>query len=184
VQAQQQRFGESYLQEALQKIQALAGLYLEWHFIGVVQSNKTRAIAEQFDWVHSLDRAQIARRLSERRPAGMPPLNVCLEVKLSTEAGKAGVAPADLLPLAEEVASLPRLALRGLMALPAPAEDVDEQRRAFHRVREAQESLRQRGFALDTLSMGMSHDFEAAIAEGATLVRVGTAIFGPRTRLC
>jgi len=175
-------FGESYVQEALQKIEELEDLELIWHFIGPIQSNKTRAIATHFDWVHSVERAKIARRLSEQRPEGMSPLNVCLQVNISGEASKSGVSPRDLPALAQAVATLPRLRLRGLMAIPAPCADPAGQRRAFAQVRAALERLQQLVPELDTLSMGMSGDLEAAIAEGATLVRVGTAIFGPRER--
>ncbi len=178
--AGQTRFGENYLQEALDKMKALAGLDLEWHFIGPIQTNKTRGIAGHFDWVHSVDRLKVARRLSEQRPAGLAPLNVCLEVNISGEASKTGLQPAELGELAAAVAELPRLRLRGLMAIPAPSEDFVEQRRVCARLRECQEALRSSGFALDTLSMGMSADLEAAVAEGATMVRIGTAIFGPR----
>ncbi len=180
--AGQRRFGENYLQEALEKIEALADPGLEWHFIGPVQSNKTRAIAARFHWLHSLDRLRIARRLSEQRPPGLPPLQVCLQVNISAEASKAGVSLRELPELARQVAALPRLRLRGLMALPAPESDPQRQREPFARLREALEALNREGFELDTLSMGTSADLEAAIAEGATLVRVGTDLFGPRTR--
>ncbi len=179
--AGQRRFGENYLQEALEKIEALADSALEWHFIGPVQSNKTRAIAGRFHWLHSLDRLRIARRLSEQRPAWLPPLQVCLQVNISGEATKSGVPPEALPELARQVASLPRLRLRGLMALPAPESDPQRQRAPFARLRGALESLNRQGFDLDTLSMGTSADLEAAIAEGATLVRIGTALFGPRS---
>jgi pyridoxal phosphate enzyme (YggS family) len=179
-------FGESYLQEAEAKMDALAALKLCWHFIGPLQSNKTRPIAERFHWVHSVSRAKIARRLSEQRPADLPPLNVCLQLNVSGEAAKAGVTPAELPALAEQVAGLPRLQLRGLMAIPAATEDFAAQRAAFAAVREAFNSLQRplnlKGCPWDTLSMGMSGDLEAAIAEGATLVRVGTDIFGPRSK--
>ncbi len=174
----QRDFGENYLQEALAKQDALQGLDIVWHFIGPIQSNKTKPLAERFQWVHGVDRLKIAQRLSEQRPAGLPPLNVCLQVNVSGEASKSGVALADLAGLAQAVAVLPRLKLRGLMAIPAPSEDFAEQRRAFRSVRQALEGLGLEG--LDTLSMGMSHDLEAAVLEGATLVRVGTAIFGER----
>jgi len=176
----QREFGENYLQEALDKQAALRDVPLEWHFIGPIQSNKTRAIAEHFSWVHSVDRLKIAERLSAQRPAGLPPLQVCIEVNVSGEASKGGVAPAELPALAAAVAKLPGLQLRGLMAIPAPTPDVIEQRAAFRRVREQFDALRARGYALDTLSMGMSGDLEAAILEGATIVRVGTALFGER----
>lgn len=183
-QAGQHAFGENYLQEALDKMVALQpdlrGMEIEWHFIGPIQSNKTRQIAEHFDWVHSVDREKIAQRLSEQRPAGMPPLNICLQVNVSGEASKSGVAPADVAVLAQGIAGLPNLKLRGLMAIPEPTDDVSRQRAAFRRLRLLSDELNQQGLALDTLSMGMSHDLEAAIAEGATIVRVGTAIFGQR----
>lgn len=180
--AGQRRFGESYLREALEKIGALADLDLEWHFIGPIQSNKTRGIAEHFHWVHSVDRLKVARRLSEQRPETLPPLNVCLQVNISGEASKSGVEPEALPDLARAVAALPRLRLRGLMAIPAPARDAGEEavRAPFRRLREALEALNRDGLALDTLSMGMSDDFEDAIAEGATLVRIGTELFGAR----
>lgn len=174
-------FGESYLQEALEKQQALAGLGLSWHFIGPIQSNKTQPIAQNFQWVHGVDREKIARRLSEQRPAGLSPLDICLQVNLSGEASKSGVAPAALPALAEYAAGLPQLRLRGLMTLPARETDFERQRVPFRRLRELLESLRERGLPLDTLSMGMSADLEAAIAEGATIVRVGSDIFGPRS---
>jgi pyridoxal phosphate enzyme (YggS family) len=169
--------GENYLQEALAKQQELSGLPLTWHFIGPIQSNKTRAIAEHFDWVHSVDRLKIAQRLSEQRPAGLAPLNVCLQVNVSGEASKSGCEPADLAALAHAVSALPGLRLRGLMAIPQPTDDRAFQEAAFARLRELQERL---GLDLDTLSMGMSHDLEAAIAQGATWVRIGTALFGAR----
>ncbi|MFN3750533.1 MAG: YggS family pyridoxal phosphate-dependent enzyme [Thiobacillus sp.] len=178
----QGRFGENYLQEALAKQTALADLRIEWHFIGPVQRNKTRSIAAHFAWVHSVDRAVVAERLSAQRPPDLPPLNVCLEVNVSGEASKSGVAPDDLPALADAVARLPGLALRGLMAIPAPSADFHAQRAAYRRVRDLYDALRARGHALDTLSMGMSGDLEAAILEGATLVRVGTALFGERIR--
>jgi len=170
-------FGENYLQEALTKQQALSDLPLIWHFIGPIQSNKTKAIAEHFDWVHSVDRLKIALRLSEQRPAGLAPLNICLQVNVSGEDSKSGCTPADLPALAKAVAALPNLRLRGLMAIPEPTEDRATQEAAFASLRKLQEGL---GFGLDTLSMGMSHDLEAAIAQGATWVRIGTALFGAR----
>ncbi|MFT2185070.1 YggS family pyridoxal phosphate-dependent enzyme [Pseudomonas putida] len=170
-------FGENYLQEALTKQQALSDLPLIWHFIGPIQSNKTKAIAEHFDWVHSVDRLKIAQRLSEQRPAGLAPLNICLQVNVSGEDSKSGCTPADLPALAKAVAALPNLRLRGLMAIPEPTEDRDTQEVAFASLRKLQEDL---GLGLDTLSMGMSHDLEAAIAQGATWVRIGTALFGAR----
>ena len=175
-------FGENYAQEALDKRAALADLPLEWHFIGPIQSNKTRPIAENFAWVHSVDRLKIAERLSAQRPPGLPPIQVCIEVNVSGEASKGGVAPADLPALAAAVGKLPGIALRGLMAIPAPETDPAAQRAAFRRVRELFDDLVAHGHALDTLSMGMSADLEAAILEGATIVRVGTALFGSRTQ--
>ncbi len=181
--AGQRDFGENYLQEALDKQRELADLdAIVWHFIGPLQSNKTRAVAEHFSWVHSIERAKIARRLSEQRPAALGPLNVCLQVNVSGEASKSGVNPDDLEALATEVAGLPNLRLRGLMAIPAPAEGLDAQRRPLAELRRLKERLveRQPALELDTLSMGMSDDLEAAVLEGATLVRLGTAIFGAR----
>ncbi|MGE7990396.1 YggS family pyridoxal phosphate-dependent enzyme [Pseudomonas sp. NPDC089554] len=169
--------GENYLQEALAKQEELRDLPLIWHFIGPIQSNKTKAIAEHFDWVHSVDRLKVAQRLSEQRPAGLAPLNICLQVNVSGEASKSGCSPAELPALAASVASLPNLRLRGLMAIPQPTDERAEQEAAFARLRQLQESL---GLGLDTLSMGMSHDLEAAIAQGATWVRIGTALFGAR----
>ncbi|MCX8086288.1 MAG: YggS family pyridoxal phosphate-dependent enzyme [Rhodocyclaceae bacterium] len=180
--AGQRAFGESYVQEALPKLAALADLALEWHFIGPLQSNKTRLVAENFAWVHSVDREKIATRLSEQRPAHLPPLNVCLEVNLSGEASKSGCAPEEALALARCVAALPRLRLRGLMTIPEPTPDSALARRRFAALRELCERLQAEGLALDTLSMGMSNDLEAAILEGATIVRVGTAIFGERVK--
>jgi pyridoxal phosphate enzyme (YggS family) len=184
--AGQRDFGENYLQEALAKqdrCSALApGLRLAWHFIGPIQSNKTRAIAERFDWVHSVDRERIARRLSEQRPADAGPLSVCIQVNIDDEESKSGCAPRDLPGLARAVSAMPRLRLRGLMAIPAPRDDYEAQRRSFAAVRALYEHLRASGLELDTLSMGMSGDLEAAIAEGATIVRVGTALFGDRPR--
>jgi PLP dependent protein len=173
-------FGENYPQEALPKIEALERARPEWHFIGQVQSNKTRTIAEHFSWVHSIDRIAIARRLSEQRPYHAPRLQICLQVKLAAEPGKAGVTPEELKALAGEVSRLERLQLRGLMCLPPPSDDATRQRSVFRRLRELRDELNSTGLALDVLSMGMSGDFEAAIAEGATHVRIGTAIFGPR----
>ena len=170
-------FGENYLQEALGKQLELADLPLIWHFIGPIQSNKTRAIAEHFAWVHSVDRLKIAQRLSEQRPADLPPLNICIQVNVSGEVSKSGCTPADLPALATAISALPRLKLRGLMAIPEPTEDRAEQDAAFATVRDLQASL---NLPLDTLSMGMSHDLESAIAQGATWVRIGTALFGAR----
>jgi len=178
--AGQRVFGESYLQEALPKIAQLAGLSLEWHFVGPLQSNKTRQIAAHFDWVHGLSRESIALRLSEQRPAGMPPLQVCIQVNVSGEASKSGVEPKDALDLARAVAPLPGLRLRGFMAIPEAGLDLARQRSRFRQVAELLRVAREAGLELDTLSMGMSDDMEAAIQEGATLVRVGTAIFGSR----
>ncbi|CAB1367424.1 YggS family pyridoxal phosphate-dependent enzyme [Denitratisoma oestradiolicum] len=175
-------FGESYLQEALPKLDALADAGLEWHFIGPLQSNKTRPVAEHFDWVHSVERLKIAERLSAQRPATRPPLNVCLQVNVSGEASKSGCAPAEIMPLAHAVATLPGLRLRGLMTIPEPTEDETLLRSRFALLRQLRDELNDSGLALDTLSMGMSDDLETAIAEGATIVRVGTAIFGIRNQ--
>ncbi|MBK5537724.1 YggS family pyridoxal phosphate-dependent enzyme [Pseudomonas sp. TH05] len=174
-------FGENYLQEALGKQLELADLPLCWHFIGPIQSNKTRPIAEHFDWVHSVDRLKIAQRLSEQRPEHLPPLNICIQVNVSGEASKSGCTPADLPALASAISALPRLQLRGLMAIPEPTEDRAAQDAAFAAVQALNNNLQQRlNLPLDTLSMGMSHDLEAAIAQGATWVRIGTALFGAR----
>ncbi|AMQ83297.1 MULTISPECIES: YggS family pyridoxal phosphate-dependent enzyme [Pseudomonas] len=170
-------FGENYLQEALSKQLELADLPLIWHFIGPIQSNKTRSIAEHFAWVHSVDRLKIAQRLSEQRPADLPPLNICIQVNVSGEASKSGCTPQDLPALAQAISALPRLKLRGLMAIPEPTDDRAEQDAAFAAVQKLQASL---DLPLDTLSMGMSHDLESAIAQGATWVRIGTALFGAR----
>ena len=178
--AGQRAFGENYVQEAVDKKIAAGDKKLEWHFIGPLQSNKTRLVAEHFDWVHSIERLKIAERLSAQRPAGLPPLQVCVQVNVSGEASKSGCAPEDTPALCRAVATLPNLRLRGLMAIPEPSDDVAEQRSAFRRLREIYEVLRTGGLPLDTLSMGMSHDLEAAVAEGATIVRIGTAIFGER----
>ncbi|HEY9544896.1 MAG TPA: YggS family pyridoxal phosphate-dependent enzyme [Solimonas sp.] len=177
--AGQHDFGENYLQEALEKRAALADLPLIWHFIGPLQSNKTRAIAENFDWVHSVDRIRIATRLGEQRPAQLMPLQVCVQVNISGEVSKSGCAPADAAALCDAIAAQPGLNLRGLMTIPAPGPD-HEVRAAFRTLRELYESLRRQGHELDTLSIGMSDDLETAIAEGSTLVRVGSAIFGSR----
>jgi pyridoxal phosphate enzyme (YggS family) len=174
-------FGENYLQEALGKQLELADLPLSWHFIGPIQSNKTRAIAENFAWVHSVDRLKIAQRLSEQRPAELPPLNICIQVNVSGEASKSGCTPADLPALASAISALPRLNLRGLMAIPEPTDDRVAQDAAFAVVRDLNKSLQASlNLPLDTLSMGMSHDLESAIAQGATWVRIGTALFGAR----
>jgi len=178
--AGQTTFGESYLQDALPKIAAI-GERAEWHFIGPIQSNKTRQIAGHFAWVHSVDRLKIAQRLSEQRPRQLPPLNVCLQVNTSGESTKGGVSPEETETLATAVATLPHLRLRGLMTIPAHTQDVRQQHQPFALLRRLQEQLNANGFELDTLSMGMSNDLEAAIAEGANLVRIGTAIFGPRS---
>lgn len=176
----QTRFGENYLREASDKMGDLAALDLEWHFIGPVQSNKTRPIAERFAWVHSVDRLKIAERLSAQRPGSLPPLNVCLEVNIDRQASKHGLDESEVMSVARAVAALPRLRLRGLMAIPAPATEFTAQREPLARLRRLQERLIADGLMLDTLSMGMSDDLEAAIAEGSTLARIGTAIFGPR----
>ncbi|MDX5978342.1 YggS family pyridoxal phosphate-dependent enzyme [Vreelandella alkaliphila] len=180
----QREFGENYLQEALEKQAELADLDdIVWHFIGPLQSNKTRAVAESFAWVHSVDRLKIAKRLSEQRPEHLPPLNICLQVNISREASKSGVMPDEVMALAKEVAALPRLCLRGLMAIPAPANSLAEQRAPLAALRQLLETLQAAlpDAPLDTLSMGMSDDLEAAVLEDATLVRLGTAIFGART---
>ena len=173
-------FGENYVKEALGKMDELESLPVRWHFIGALQSNKTRPVAERFAWVHSLDRMSVARRLSEQRPFHAPPLNVCIQVALIDEPAKGGVGPSALAELAHGVAELPRLKLRGLMCLPPPLPDEDARRKLFARLRGHLEELNSTGFELDTLSMGMSADFPAAIAEGATHVRIGTALFGSR----
>lgn len=182
--AGQREFGENYVQEAQEKIAAVKArrpdLDLIWHFIGPLQSNKTRPVAEQVDWVHSVDRLKIAQRLSEQRPLHLPPLNICVQVNVSGEASKSGVPPDALLVLAAQVAVLPRLRLRGLMAIPEPVEDPALQRQPFAKLCQLQQRLREAGIHTDTLSMGMSADMSAAIAEGATIVRIGTAIFGKR----
>jgi pyridoxal phosphate enzyme (YggS family) len=172
-------FGENYLQEALEKQRELGDLPLIWHFIGPIQSNKTKAIAEHFAWVHSVDRLKIAQRLSDQRPAHLPALNICLQVNVSGEPSKSGCNPDELPALAQAVTQLPNIRLRGLMTIPEPTDDLACQHAAFARLRELQDGL---GLSLDSLSMGMSHDLEAAIAEGATWVRIGTAIFGSRDR--
>ncbi len=179
-QAGQLAFGENHEQEATRKIAELAHLPIEWHFIGPLQSNKTRPIAEHFAWVHSLERDKVARRLAEQRPLEAPPLMICIQVNVSGEATKSGVPPAQAAALARYVAGLPRLKLRGLMTIPAPNADMAVQRSQFRLLHDLYLELRSQGLALDTLSMGMSDDLEAAIMEGATLVRVGTAIFGRR----
>lgn len=182
VDAGEWRFGENYVQEGLDKIAALADLRprIEWHLIGPLQSNKTRAVAAQFDWVHSVDRLRVAQRLAEQRPPELPPLNVLLQVNVSGEASKSGVAPDEVFALAPQVAALPRLRLRGLMSIPEPAADEAAQREPHRALHALFARLRADGLELDTLSMGMSADLEAAVLEGATLVRIGTAIFGAR----
>jgi pyridoxal phosphate enzyme (YggS family) len=178
--AGQTDFGENYIQEAVEKITILRHLPLLWHCIGPVQSNKTRLVAEHFDWVHTVDRLKIAQRLSEQRPAGLPPLQVCIQVNVDGGPTKSGVAPAEALALAQAVAGLPRLHLRGIMCIPEPAPDFGTACEIFQRARALLEALNRQGLGLDTLSMGMSADLEAAIASGSTLVRVGSAIFGSR----
>lgn len=180
VAAGQTAFGESYVQEALDKMPGLAAAQLDWHFIGPLQSNKTAPIAAHFHWVHSVDRLKIAQRLSEQRSDRLPPLNVCIQVNTSGETSKSGIPEADVLSLASAIRQLPRLHLRGLMTIPAPEADPHKQRLPFRRLQACLDRLNQSGFRLDTLSMGMSDDMEAAIAEGATIVRIGTALFGPR----
>ena len=180
--AGQRRFGESYVQEAIGKIRQLADYNLEWHFIGPLQSNKTRAVASHFAWVHSIDRAAIARRLSNQRPPSLPDLQICLQVNISGEPSKSGVDMSELDELVAAVADLPRLQLRGLMAIPARTPGVGRRRLAFQALHDTLLRLQKSGLPLDTLSMGMSDDLEAAVAEGSTLVRVGTAIFGSRRR--
>lgn len=182
--AGQRAFGENYLQEAVDKMRAVRSarpdLDLEWHFIGPIQSNKTRSVAEHFDWVHAVDREKIAKRLSEQRPSTLPPLQICLQVNVSGEESKSGVSPTDVIPLARAVSAMPGLRLRGLMAIPEPSEDPLKQRAPFNQLRQLAQQLREAGIETDTLSMGMSADMPAAIAEGATMVRIGTAIFGKR----
>lgn len=181
--AGQRAFGENYVQEAAEKMDALARLPIEWHLVGPLQSNKTRLVAERFQWVHTVDREKIARRLSEQRPQTLPPLEVLVQVNVSGEASKSGVAPGGAAALARVVAALPRLRLRGLMSVPEPTADERLQRARFREVRELYESLKREGLALDTLSLGMTADMQAAIAEGSTMVRIGTAIFGERQKV-
>ena len=181
--AGQRDFGENYLQEGLGKIRELGPLGLTWHYIGPIQSNKTRAIAEHFDWVHTIERGKIAERLSQARGPGKPELQTCIQVNVSGETSKSGIAPEEVAGLARQVAGIARLKLRGLMAIPEPASDERMQRARFAQLRELRNRLNREGFVMDTLSMGMSADLEAAIAQGATLVRVGTAIFGERTAI-
>ncbi|MBP7202195.1 MAG: YggS family pyridoxal phosphate-dependent enzyme [Propionivibrio sp.] len=180
--AGQRSFGENYVQEGVDKARTLVALDLDWHFIGPLQSNKTRAVAETFAWVHSIDRLKVAERLSGQRPNSLPALQVCIQVNVSGETSKSGVSPDEASALAHGVAELPHIQLRGLMTIPEPVDDFARQRAAFRRVRGVFERLNKEGLSLDTLSMGMSHDLEAAIAEGATMVRVGTAIFGERNK--
>jgi pyridoxal phosphate enzyme (YggS family) len=182
INAGQLAFGENYLQEALGKIETLNNKNLEWHFIGPIQSNKTKKIAEHFDWVHSVDSLRIAKRLNDQRPANLPPLNICLEINISHETTKSGILPEDALSLAQTCLTLPQLKLRGLMAIPAPKKNFPEQRAELHKLKLLYDHLQEKGLNLDTLSMGMSDDMEAAIAENATMVRIGTAIFGQRNK--
>jgi len=176
----QHAFGENYVQELLEKKQQLEELDIEWHFIGPLQSNKTRKIAEAADWVHTIDRLKIAQRLNDQRPVELAPLNVCIQINISHEESKSGIPTDELKGLAEAIVELPRLKLRGLMVIPAPQPSMEKQREVFRQVYKQKQNLIQSGFEIDTLSMGMSDDMEAAIAEGATIVRIGTAIFGRR----
>lgn len=178
--AGQRAFGENYLQDALEKIETLSELPLEWHFIGPIQSNKTRPIAANFAWVHSVDRLKIAHRLSEQRPLDLPPLNICLQINISGEDSKSGISPSELDAMAAEISQLPNLKLRGLMAIPAPADSFEQQSEPLKALKQLFDRLNAQGLALDTLSMGMSSDLEAAVAEGSTMVRIGTDIFGAR----
>jgi len=180
VAAGQQRFGESYIQEALGKIKQLGNLALEWHFIGRIQGNKTRAIAENFDWVHSIDSAKQLRRLNDQRPGQLAPLKICLQIKIDEEESKAGIPPDEARELVKAMHLYPRLSLQGLMTLPAPSERFEAQRKPFRQLRELRDELATAELPLTMLSMGMTDDLEAAIAEGSTMVRIGTAIFGPR----
>ena len=179
--AGQRDFGENFVQEGVEKIEALSDLDLTWHFIGHLQSNKTRVVAEYFDWVHTIDKLKTARRLNDQRPPGKPPMNICLQVNVDDETSKSGVTPAALPELAQACAALPNLRLRGLMCLPAIRDEFDEQRIPFATLRRLAEELRRDGIETDTLSMGMSADYRAAVFEGATLVRIGTALFGERS---
>ncbi len=176
----QRFFAENFVQEAISKQQVLSDLDIEWHFVGSIQSNKTKDIATHFSWVHSVDRYKIARRLNDQRPDDRPPLNICVQTNLQGETTKSGVSGEELLPLLDEIASLPRIRMRGLMIIPEPVDDIDEQRAIFARLRKWLDSAVKRGHPLDTLSMGMTADMEVAIREGATHVRIGTALFGPR----
>jgi pyridoxal phosphate enzyme (YggS family) len=178
--AGQRCFGENYAQEAVEKAEALKHLNLEWHFIGPIQSNKTRGLATHMDWIHTVEREKIARRLNDQRPDDMAPLNICLQVNISGEASKAGILPTEVLNLADAISVLPRLRLRGLMAIPAPSEGIDAQRKPFKALKDLWEELKDTYPELDTLSMGMSGDLEAAVLEGATIVRIGTDVFGAR----
>ncbi len=178
--AGQTAFGENYVQELLNKAEALSDLPIEWHFIGPLQSNKTKKIAQTASWVHTIDRLKIAKRLNKQRPPELPPLSVCIQLNISGEQSKSGIMLNELATLAQEINQLKQLKLRGLMAIPAPESDFHKQRQAFAKIYQAQQDLIKQGFDLDTLSMGMSNDMEAAIAEGATIVRIGTAIFGKR----
>lgn len=176
----QSHFGENYLQDALTKIENTPEENVKWHFIGPIQSNKTRQIAENFNWVHTIDRLKIAQRLSEQRSSTLPPLNVCIQINIGNEESKSGILIQDALPLAQEIHQLPNIHLRGLMSIPAATSDFTSQRHAFCSLRELRDEIHNQGIKLDTLSMGMSNDMEAAIAEGSTIVRIGTAIFGQR----
>lgn len=178
--AGQTKFGENYLQEALEKQNELSDLAIEWHFIGPIQSNKTQSIAQHFTWVHSVDRLKIAQRLNDARPANLAPLQVCIQLNISNEVSKGGITPQELDTLAAEIVKLPQLKLRGLMAIPAPSNNKDQQRAQFKQVRECYDALLSKGFELDTLSIGMSDDYEIAIEQGATIVRIGSALFGSR----
>ena len=178
--AGQTKFGENYLQEALEKQNELRNLAIEWHFIGPIQSNKTQSIAQHFSWVHSVDRLKIAQRLNDARPANLAPLQVCIQLNISNEVSKGGITPQELETLAAAIVQLPQLKLRGLMAIPAPSNNKDQQRAQFKQVRECYDALLAKGFELDTLSIGMSDDYEIAIEQGATIVRIGSALFGSR----
>lgn len=178
--AGQTKFGENYLQEALEKQNELRNLAIEWHFIGPIQSNKTQSIAQHFSWVHSVDRLKIAQRLNDARPANLAPLQVCIQLNISNEVSKGGITPHELETLAAAIVNLPQLKLRGLMAIPAPSNNKDQQRAQFKQVRECYDALLAKGFELDTLSIGMSDDYEIAIEQGATIVRIGSALFGSR----
>ncbi|MCF6234991.1 MAG: YggS family pyridoxal phosphate-dependent enzyme [Gammaproteobacteria bacterium] len=178
--AGQRLFGESYLQDALPKIRALANYDIEWHFTGPIQSNKTRAIATHFSWVHSVDRIKIAQRLNDQRPTELKPLNICLQINMSHEKSKSGIHPEELFPMVEALSLMPNIRLRGLMAIPEATKNRENQRKSFRQLKSLQQTLIKNGYLLDTLSMGMSGNFEAAIAEGATIVRIGTALFGRR----